>query len=68
MYLGWKTILKLRDDARLFLKYEVVDAKKIFLWHDHWHLDEVLYLKYGHSIVYDVASRTDTQVEFVLKD
>ena len=29
---GWRTILKLRDDARRFLKYEVGDGRKIFLW------------------------------------
>jgi hypothetical protein len=39
---GWSTILKLRTDARLFLKYEVGDGKKIFLWHDHWHTDGVV--------------------------
>ena len=30
-----------------------------FFWHDHWHLDGILYLKYGHRVVYDAASRSD---------
>ena len=65
---GWSTILKLRNDARLFLKYEVGDRKKIFLWHDHWHPDGVLYLKYGHRIINDAASKTDARVDSVLID
>ena len=65
---GWSTSLKLRNDARLFLKYEVSDGKKIFLWHDHWHPDGVLYLKYGHRIIDDAASKTDAQVDSVLID
>ena len=58
---GWRTLLKLREDARLFLKCEVGDGRKIFLWHDHWHLDGILYLKYGHRVVYDAASRSDAR-------
>uniref|UniRef100_A0A2N9FNM3 Reverse transcriptase domain-containing protein n=1 Tax=Fagus sylvatica TaxID=28930 RepID=A0A2N9FNM3_FAGSY len=65
---GWRTLLKLREDARLFLKYEVGDGRKIFLWHDHWHPDGILYLKYGHRVVYDAASRSDARVASVLKD
>ena len=38
---GWRTMLKLREYSRLFLKYEVGDGTKIFLWHDYWHPDEI---------------------------
>jgi hypothetical protein len=65
---GWRTMLKLREYARFFLKYEVGDGTKIFLWHDYWHPDGILYLKYGHKTVYDVASRIDARVASVLKD
>ena len=61
-------MLKLREYARLFLKYEVGDRTKIFLWHDYLHPDGILYLKYGHRIVYDAASRIDARVASVLKD
>uniref|UniRef100_A0A2N9J1W3 Reverse transcriptase domain-containing protein n=1 Tax=Fagus sylvatica TaxID=28930 RepID=A0A2N9J1W3_FAGSY len=65
---GWRTLLKLKEDARLFLKYEVGDGRKIFLWHDHWHPDGILYLKYGHRVVYDAVSRSDARVASVFKD
>lgn len=28
---------RFRDDARLFLKYEVGDDSKTFMWHENWH-------------------------------
>uniref|UniRef100_A0A2N9IIX2 Reverse transcriptase zinc-binding domain-containing protein n=1 Tax=Fagus sylvatica TaxID=28930 RepID=A0A2N9IIX2_FAGSY len=40
---------------------EVGDGRKIFLWHDHWHPDGILYLKYGHRVMYDAASRSDAR-------
>ncbi len=52
----------------MFLKYEVGDGTKIFLWHDYWHPDGILYLKYGQKTVYDAASRIDARVASVFKD
>ena len=61
-------MLKLREDARLFLKYEVGDGRKIFFWHDHWHPDGILYLKYGHRVMYDAVNRSDACVASIFKD
>ena len=65
---GWRTMLKLQEEARQFLRYEVGDGNKIFLWHDNWHPDGILFLKYGYRIVYDAASRVEAKVASVLKD
>uniref|UniRef100_A0A2N9JAL9 Reverse transcriptase domain-containing protein n=1 Tax=Fagus sylvatica TaxID=28930 RepID=A0A2N9JAL9_FAGSY len=63
-----RAVQSMRNDARLFLKYEVGDRKKIFLWRDHWHPDGVLYLKYGHRIIYNATSKTDARVDSILID
>jgi hypothetical protein len=28
-----------------------------FLWFDNWHIDELLYQKHGHRVVYDTGSK-----------
>jgi len=32
---SWKKLLQLRDVAKTFLRFQVGDGSKIFLWHDH---------------------------------
>ena len=41
---SWRNILKLRAEARMFIKFEVGSGKNIFLWHDLWH-QMVFYIK-----------------------
>ena len=53
---GWMIMLIPREEAGMFLKYEVGDGQRIFLWHDNWHPDGVHYLKYGYRIIYDATS------------
>ena len=31
---GWRALLKLMDEARKFIRFEVGDEKTIFLWHN----------------------------------
>ena len=53
---GWRALLKLMDEARKFIRFEVGDGKTIFLWHDLWHLAGVLVQRYGFCVIYDAAS------------
>ena len=39
-----------------------------FLWHDWWHLDCFLNLKYGHRVVYDAAISLSAKVSSVLNE
>ena len=61
-------ILKLRDEARKFIRLEVGDGKTIFLWHDLWHPAGVLVQRFGSPVIYDVASNPEAKVNSVLKD
>jgi hypothetical protein len=64
--LGWRKLLKLRSEARRLLSFVVGDGSNIFLWHDSWHPNGVLYQEYGHMIVYDAASSINAKVSSVL--
>jgi hypothetical protein len=44
---GWKKLMKLRTEARSLLSHEVGYGSNIFLWHDRWHPNGVLYQMYG---------------------
>ena len=61
-------ILKLRDEARKFIRFEVGDGKTIFLWHDLWHPTGVLVQRFGSPVIYDVASNPEAKMNSVLKD
>lgn len=50
------------------IRYEVDSGSNIFLQHDCWHPDIVLYNKYGHRVVYDAASKPDSKLSSVLRD
>uniref|UniRef100_A0A2N9EXA1 Reverse transcriptase zinc-binding domain-containing protein n=1 Tax=Fagus sylvatica TaxID=28930 RepID=A0A2N9EXA1_FAGSY len=63
---GWRKLLKLRSEARRLLSFVVGDGSNIFLWHDSWHPNGVLYQEYGHMIVYDAASSINAKVSSVL--
>ena len=51
MHLDWRAILKLRDLAISFIKFEVGDGKTIFLWHDNWHPIGTLSLEFGYRVM-----------------
>ena len=61
-------ILKLRYEARKFIKFEVGDGETIFLWHDLWHPTGVLVQRFGYRVIYDVASNPKAKVDSMLKD
>ena len=64
----WRKILKLTEIARPFIRFDVGSGRNIHLWHDCWHLDGVLFLKYGHRIMYDAASSSDALLSSVLQE
>uniref|UniRef100_A0A2N9HPY8 Uncharacterized protein n=1 Tax=Fagus sylvatica TaxID=28930 RepID=A0A2N9HPY8_FAGSY len=42
-----------------------------YIWYaifNNWHLDGILYLKYGNRIVYDAASKPKAKVDSVIKE
>ena len=49
---GRRKILKLREIARPFIRFHVDSGKNIHLWHNWWHPNGALFLKYGHSKMY----------------
>ncbi len=63
---GWRKLLNLRPAARNLLSYEIGDGSRIFLWHDCWHPNGVLYQPNGHRIVLDAASSLCAKVSSVL--
>ena len=44
------------------------DGRSIFLWHDLWHPNGVLFQKYGHRVIYDPASQFEAKVATVLEE
>jgi hypothetical protein len=49
------------------LKFEVEDGRNIHFWFDWWHMDGVLYEKYGHRVVCDAHSKIEAKLSTVLK-
>jgi hypothetical protein len=56
---SWRKLLKLRDEARHFIKFSVGDGSKIHMWFDDWHPNGVLHSNYGPHVVYDAQSKLD---------
>jgi hypothetical protein len=61
---GWRTLLKLREEVRRFIKFEVVDGKKIYVWHPAG----PLLLKYGPRVIYDADSQLQAKVDSMLQN
>ena len=65
---GWRKLLNLRPAVRNLLSYEIGDGSSIFIWHDCWHPNGVLYQLYGHQIVLDAASSLCAKVSSVFQN
>ena len=65
---NWRAVLKLRDEARKFIRFEVGDGKTIFLWHDLWHPAWVLVQRFGSHVIYDAVSNLEAKMDSMLKD
>ena len=65
--LGWRSILKIRQEARQLVNFEVGYGSKIFLWYDIWHPNGVLFHNYGNSIIYDAGSQFEAKVSSFLR-
>jgi hypothetical protein len=63
---SWRKLLKLRDIAKLFLKFEDGDGSNIHMWVDNWHPAGILSVQYGFRVVYDAQSMLDTKLSIVL--
>jgi hypothetical protein len=61
-------ILKIRDIAKNFIKFEVGDGKMIHLWQDNWHPLGMLYERFGSRVIYDAHSRLDSRLDSVLSN
>jgi hypothetical protein len=58
-------ILKLRDFAKRFLRFEVGNGEHIHLWLDWWHPAGVLLQKFGYRAVYDALCSKDAVLGFI---
>lgn len=65
---SWRKILKLRDIANNFLKFQVGDGSTISLWMESWRPDGNLFDKYGFTVIYDARSKIDAKLSNVIRD
>ena len=63
-----RKILKLRDIARRFLRYDVGTEEHIHLWLDWWHPMGVLFEKFGFRVVYDAHSTLEAKLSSVIQN
>jgi hypothetical protein len=50
------------------LSFDVRNGKNIYFWFDACHLDEMLYEKYGHRVIYDAHSKLEAQLDSIIQD
>ena len=63
---SWRKILQLRDRVRPFIRHQVCNGVKTFLWHDFWnHLGPIFPL-FGERILYDSAIPKNARVSEVI--
>ena len=65
---SWRKLLKLRDEAKHFLSFDVGNGKNIYLWFDAQHSDGVLYEKYGHRVIYDTHSKVEARLDSIIQN
>ncbi|XP_059435384.1 uncharacterized protein LOC132168417 [Corylus avellana] len=63
---SWRKILKLRDIAKRFLKFEVGNGDNIHMWLDLWHPAGILIEQYGFRVVYDAQSNIEAKLSSVI--
>jgi hypothetical protein len=65
---NWKKILKLRDIAKRFLRFEVGNGEHIHLWLDWWHLAGILLEQFGYRAIYDAQSSLEAKLAYVIQN
>jgi hypothetical protein len=63
---SWRKILKLRDVAKRFLKFEVGNGENIQMWLDSWHPSGILLETFGQRVVYDAHSIAEAKLSSVI--
>jgi hypothetical protein len=63
---SWRKLLKLRNIAKAFIRFEVGDGTKIHMWLDSWHPAGYLLDTYGHRVIYDAQSSLNAHLSSVL--
>jgi hypothetical protein len=63
---SWKKLLQLRDVAKTFIRFQVGDGRKIFLWHDHWHPAGYLCDQFGFRVIYDSGFHTNVKLSSII--
>ncbi|XP_059436036.1 uncharacterized protein LOC132168952 [Corylus avellana] len=63
---SWRKILKLRDIAKRFLKFEIGNGDNIHMWLDLWYPAGILIEQYGFRVVYDAQSNIEAKLSSVI--
>lgn len=63
---SWKKLLQLRDVVKTFIRFQVGDGSKIFLWHDHWHPAGYLGDQFGFRVIYDSGFHTNAKLYSII--
>ena len=65
---GWRRLLKLRNEARYYIKFAIGKESQAFLWYDGWQPYGILNDKYEYKPIYHATSSLEAMVESVLKN
>ena len=65
---GWRRLLKLRNEARYYIKFAIGKGSQAFLWYDGWQPYGILNDKYEYKPIYHAISSLEAMVESVLKN
>jgi hypothetical protein len=61
-------LLKLRDVAKLIIRFKVGNGSRIFLWFDQWHPFGYLLDNLGHRVMYDTGFPVGAKLSTIIRN